>query len=262
MSRIAIFDSGVGGLSIYQEVVKQNPFNNFYYISDNQAFPYGSKDKAELVERVSKVVDRIDQHYAPDILIVACNTASTLVLPILRANYEFDIVGVVPAIKPAAKLSKNKQLAVLATPATIKRSYTDDLIEQFAVDCRVTRIGSSELVEIAESKLYGRPIDIVDIEQIIHPILDEPEIDTIVLACTHFPLLKDEITQVLSKHSRDISLVDSCAAIAKRVAGLSKFGEGESTQSATAVFTQTLNESYFLKLLVDLGFEQIDLLTV
>lgn len=262
MSRVAIFDSGVGGLSIYQEVVKHCPQNDYCYISDNQYFPYGIKDQADLVERVTRVVNRIDEHYAPDILVVACNTASTVVLPILRANHEFDIIGVVPAIKPAAQLTQSKQFGLLATPATIKRPYTDELIKQFAPDCEITRVGSSKLVEIAEDKLYGRSFDIHAIEKIIQPILDVPEIDSLVLACTHFPLLKDEIAQIFVKHSRNITLIDSCAGIAKRVIELSRTNRTEAPELATAVFTQTIHEPHFFKLLENLNFEQIDVLIV
>ena len=124
MSLIAVFDSGVGGLSIYQEIVKQCPDHNYVFISDNLAFPYGTKNEDDLIGRVLTVIDQVDKQYHPDLLVVACNTASTLALPALRQQFKFPIVGVVPAIKPAAKITKSKVIGLLATPGTIARSYT------------------------------------------------------------------------------------------------------------------------------------------
>jgi len=265
MSRVVIFDSGVGGLSIYQEVIRQCPNNDYLYVSDNQAFPYGTKDPQTLIERVTCVVQRIAEHYAPDLLIVACNTASTVVLPTLRAMHGFGIIGVVPAIKPAAQLSKSKHIGLLATPATIARAYTDKLIEQFANDCEVTRVGSSQLVEIAEDKLYGRPVDNKKIETIIRPILNNENMDTLVLACTHFPLLENEISEITNRHSRDIRLVDSRDGIARRVSQLTEESDHREpfiAESPIAVFTKELSDSNFVALLDDLGFTEIDMLTV
>ena len=155
MSRIVIFDSGVGGLSIYQEVVKKCPNHDYVFVSDNLAFPYGTKPEAELIERVVSVVKVVEEQYKPDLLVVACNTASTIALPSLRSRFNFPIVGVVPAIKPAAKLTKSKVIGLLATPGTIARSYTQSLIDDFAQDCTVVKVGSSKLVGMAEQKICG-----------------------------------------------------------------------------------------------------------
>lgn len=257
-----IFDSGVGGLSIYQEVIRQSPQNDYIYVCDNQAFPYGTKQETQLIERVTQLVDRIVEHYAPDVLVVACNTASTVVLPILRSQYEFDIVGVVPAIKPAAQLTQTQHIGLLATPATIERPYTRDLIKQFASECDLTRVGSSELVHIAEDKLHGRSVNLQRTESIIRPFIDAQNIDVVVLACTHFPLINNEIDEILKKHSINIRLVDSCAGIAKRVAQLSHNAVDDAVQTPTAVFTQSIDQPDFLDLLDKLGFQQITLLKV
>jgi len=261
MSLIAIYDSGVGGLSVYQAIVDSCPAHEFIFVSDNEAFPYGTKAEPELIDRVTSVVNRINEHYAPDVLVVACNTASTVALPSLRARFDCQIVGVVPAIKPAAKLSKTKHIGLLATPATVQRAYTDSLISEFASDCRVTKIGSSELVELAEDKLNLGLTDTEAIAKIIEPIVSDQRIDVLVLACTHFPLLKDELRGILNAESRDVELVDSGAGIARRVNSLVSSGSNTGSE-ATAVFTQALNESNLFETLDGLAFSSIEVLTI
>ena len=219
MARIAIFDSGVGGLSIYKEIKYQLPDCQYIFVSDNQAFPYGTKAEHELTERVLEVVSRIVNQFSPDILVIACNTASTVVLPLLREKFKFPIVGVVPAIKPAAQLTKSNVIGLLATPATIKRQYTSQLIKDFAPDCDVIKVGSSELVQIAEDKLYGCVVNQQSIRTEIEAFLEADNIDVIVLACTHFPLLNKEIDSLL-KVKYPVKLVDSGKGIANRVAQL------------------------------------------
>ncbi|MCL4164090.1 UNVERIFIED_CONTAM: hypothetical protein GTU68_047005 [Idotea baltica] len=189
MSGIAIIDSGVGGLSIYQEIKKQLPDRQYIFVSDNQAFPYGTKPEKELKKRVFEIVERVIAQFQPELIVIACNTASTVVLPPLRERFELPIVGVVPAIKPAAQLTKTNVIGLLATPATIARVYTDQLIKDFAPNCDVIKVGSSRLVEIAEDKLNDRPVDIDQIKAEIQPLIDSNKMDTLVLACTHFPLL-------------------------------------------------------------------------
>lgn len=223
MSRIVVFDSGVGGLSIYHEVVKRCPNHEYIFVSDNQAFPYGTKTELELTERVLQVVNVVDREYSPDIFIVACNSASTIALPTLRANFDFPFVGVVPAIKPAAKLSQSNVIGLLATPGTIVRPYTQALIDEFACNTQVIKIGSSRLVELAEQKLDGKEVDIALLESELMPFLEATELDVVVLACTHFPLLNNELALLFNKKNKAVKLVDSGKAIANRVAEL---GEG------------------------------------
>lgn len=214
---ILIFDSGVGGLSILTAIAYQLPGCNLIYASDNAAFPYGTKGEDELVERVDRVLRRILASHPVDIIVVACNSASTLALPHIRSHFQQPIVGVVPAIKPAAQCSRSKVIGMLATPGTIARHYTRNLIDQFAADCEVILLGSSELVLMAEQKLRGEPLDehrlkalMIDMDQ--HP--RRAAMDTLVLACTHFPLLRPE----LARHfGDDVTLVDSGDAIARRV---------------------------------------------
>jgi glutamate racemase len=215
--RILVFDSGVGGLSVAHEIQQRLPLNPLVYASDNAFFPYGTKGEAELIERVDLVINELLLRYPADILIIACNTASTLTLPHLRSKLNVPIVGVVPAIKPAALMSKTGVIGLLATPATVARPYTHELIREYAANCQVISLGSSELVQIAEQKLRGEAIDVNAIGRIAQELMraDQAEqMDVLVLACTHFPLLKDELAQYL--HTQ-LKLIDSGAAIARRV---------------------------------------------
>jgi glutamate racemase len=215
--RILVFDSGVGGLSVAREIQQRLPLNPLVYASDNAFFPYGTKGETELIARVDQVISELLLRYPADILVIACNTASTLTLPHLRSKLSLPIVGVVPAIKPAALMSQSGVIGLLATPATIARPYTHELIREYAPNCAVISLGSSELVQIAEQKLRGEPIDTAAIGHIANELMrgeDAAKMDVLVLACTHFPLLKDELAQHLPASLR---LIDSGEAIARRV---------------------------------------------
>ncbi|MBS9438802.1 glutamate racemase [Photorhabdus noenieputensis] len=217
---VLVFDSGVGGLSIYQEIRQLLPDLHYIYVFDNEAFPYGEKSEEFIVERVVQIVAAVQQKHPLTIVVIACNTASTVSLPALRERFSFPVVGVVPAIKPAAKLTRNGVVGLLATRATVNRSYTKELIEKFAAGCRIESIGSAELVELAEAKLHGGKVSSDILKKILKPWLGmkEPP-DTVVLGCTHFPLLAEELVQILPDGTH---LIDSGAAIARRTAWLVK----------------------------------------
>jgi len=217
LAKILVFDSGVGGLSILQALQQKLPVSQYIYASDNQAFPYGTKSAQFLIERVHRVLQALIKKCQPDIIVVACNTASTLVLPHIRQNFSIPIVGVVPAIKPAALLSKTKVIGLLGTPGTVARPYTKDLIKEFASDCEVIRTGSAELVTIAEQALRGTPPPAEALSGILKPLFDNEQLDTIILACTHFPLIKE---QLISVSPRPVNWIDSGEAIARRVSSL------------------------------------------
>lgn len=211
---VLFFDSGVGGLSVFREVRDRLVDLNYHYIFDNLCFPYGIQPDNVVIERVCKIMTTYVSLNNVDIVVIACNTASTVALEKLRNELSVPVVGVVPAIKPAANITKNGIIGLLATPATIRRQYTQNLIDEFAKDKIILKIGSSELVEIAERKLQGLPYD----ENIIGCIVNEWNIggkkpDTVVLGCTHFPLIKYELSKVLPQ----VTFVDSGEAIARRV---------------------------------------------
>lgn len=165
-----------------------------------------------------EIVTAVQERYPLALAVVACNTASTVSLPALREKFDFPVVGVVPAIKPAARLTANGIVGLLATRGTVKRSYTHELIARFANECQIEMLGSAEMVELAEAKLHGEDVSLDALKRILRPWLrmKEPP-DTVVLGCTHFPLLQEELLQVLPEGTR---LVDSGAAIARRTAWL------------------------------------------
>ena len=219
-ANILVFDSGVGGLSIVQHIRQQLPTASINYLADNKLFPYGLLDDQTLITRVIELVVTAVARYQADIVVIACNTASTLVLPALRHRLDIPVVGVVPAIKPAAQQSQSKVIGLLATPGTIQRDYTDDLIADFANDCEIIRVGSSKLVTVVEDKLAGHAVIPATFNEIIALFHYHPrwqQMDTMVLACTHFPLVKDE----LAKAAPQLKYwVDSGDAIARRVHSL------------------------------------------
>ena len=214
MPRILMFDSGVGGLSILQEVLHKLPAAEIRYLMDNQLFPYGIQNDEVLVERIVKLC----MHHSNDcdLVVMACNTASTLVLPALREALDIPVVGVVPAIKTAASNSKTACIGLLATPATVNRHYIDRLIADHAAHTEVIRLGSSELVKLAEKSFILDQIDQQQLAQILSPLKKHSKLDQLVLGCTHFPLLKDAI----AKHLDGVVLTDSGEAIARRCAYL------------------------------------------
>ncbi|KQN63359.1 glutamate racemase [Erwinia sp. B116] len=213
-----VFDSGVGGLSVYDEIRKLLPDLHYLYAFDNVAFPYGEKSEEFIVERVVAIVEAVTRLYPLALVVIACNSASTVTLPALRERFEFPVVGVVPAIKPAARLTRNGIVGLLATRGTVKRPYTHELVARFASECKTEMLGSAELVELAEAKLHGQPVATEEVRRILQPWLrmKEPP-DTVVLGCTHFPLISEELQQVLPEGTR---LIDSGAAIARRTVWL------------------------------------------
>ncbi|MCX8582121.1 MULTISPECIES: glutamate racemase [unclassified Gilliamella] len=214
---VLVFDSGIGGLSIYNEIYNKIPYLRYIYAFDNEMFPYGDKSSEFLIKRVSHIIDTIIESYSIDLAVIACNTASTICLPSLRSKFSFPIVGVVPAIKPASIITKNKCIGLLATKATIQRAYTSNLIKEFAPDCNVKLLGLSELAYIAENKLQGIAVDMQQLEILMQPWLNLPVIpDTIVLGCTHYPFIKDELKLLFP----NTTFIDSGNAIASRVYSL------------------------------------------
>lgn len=215
-----VFDSGVGGLSISAEIRTLLPVLHQSYLADDLFRPYGEKTERELHARLPDLLVPVCDVLKPDILVIACNTASTTALPVVRAALDIPVVGVVPAIKPAAALSQTRSIAVLGTPGTVRRTYVDALIDRFAADCAVRLQGSVALVEEAEAKVSGRAVDLDRIRAEIAPIFagkTGAEIDAVVLACTHFPLLHEELRSV-APHS--VNWVDSGEGVARRLATL------------------------------------------
>ena len=214
---ILVFDSGLCGLSIAREIIRAQPQCQMSYLADTAYFPYGTKNDDALIVRIEALMEQAIAELSPDIIVIACNTASTLALGHLRSRFTQPFVGVVPAIKPAAALSETKIFGVLATPATVNRPYTAQLIADFARDCQVIRYGSHSLVTMAEASLCAEALDLSEIKREMAGLINQPSganIDTIVLACTHFPLLLDALKQA-APHIHN--WVDSGAAVARQV---------------------------------------------
>lgn len=212
-----IFDSGVGAISIAREIRRQIPGLTLHFGVDNGFFPYGDKPEETLRPRIVHMASSMMRRSAADILVVGCNTASTLALPQLREALDQPVVGVVPAVKPAAEETRSGTIALIATEGTVNRRYTRALIEQFGNGHRVINVPAPELVHLAEAKLRNEPVTAEDLAPVLHRIFDTAggdKVDIAVLACTHFPLLRDELQRF---SPRSIRWLDSGAAIARRV---------------------------------------------
>jgi glutamate racemase len=235
---ILFFDSGVGGLSVLAPTARLLPQAPLVYVADSAGFPYGTRSEAEIAARVPALLGRLAERYDPRLIVIACNTASTIALQHVRAALDVPIVGTVPAIKPAAELSRTRVIGVLGTEATVRQPYVDDLAARFAADCVVLRHGSAELVEMAEVALAGERPSVESVRAALGGLTGQDRgdaIDMIVNACTHFPLLEKEL---VAATGGTIRFVDGGPGIARRVAHLT---EGQSWPEAPmpgrAVFT-------------------------
>ncbi len=218
--KVVVFDSGLGGLSILAEIRKARPDADIVYVADDAGFPYGAWDARALAAHVLVLMDDLIPRHSPDLVVIACNTASTLVLAPLRARYAIDFVGTVPAIKLAAATTKTGLISVLATPGTVKRDYTRALIDDFAGEARVTLVGSERLAGYAEATLAGATIADTEIQAEIAPCFRQEGIartDTIVLACTHYPFLLESLIRLAPW---PVAWLDPAPAVARRVASL------------------------------------------
>ncbi|WP_133366716.1 glutamate racemase [Qipengyuania sediminis] len=237
---ILLFDSGVGGLTVLAELRKLLPQAPVIYAADNAGLPYGAKSEAEVAARVCGLLGRMAERWQPRLICIACNTASTIALAMVREVLEVPIVGTVPAIKPAAALTCTGVIGVLGTEATIRQGYLDRLEARFAADKRLLRHGAGDLVALAEAKLRGEPPPPAAIEAAIAGLLAQhgaKTLDTVVLACTHFPLLLPELAQAFGPSVR---FVDGAEGIARRIAHLTEGHDFERTGPDRAVTTGPL----------------------
>ncbi|SFM12431.1 glutamate racemase [Marinobacter zhejiangensis] len=217
---VLIFDSGVGGLSVSRCIHHALPSVRQVYLADNACFPYGDQPESVVVERCCTLIETALADYPVDVIVVACNTASTVVLPQLRSITDIPVVGVVPAVKPAAGLSQNRRIGLLATPATVRRPYLQQLVDDFASDCTLSRIGHPKLVRWIEDWVAGQSLPLAELDDALEPFRVDG-VDTVVLGCTHYPLIVDALKALLP----DVRYwVDSGEAIARRTAFLLQQG--------------------------------------
>ena len=239
---ILVFDSGLGGLTVFREVAKMRPDASYVYVADDAFFPYGAHSEEQLISRVVPLMGALIAAHSPDLAVIACNTASTLVLPHLRERFALPFVGTVPAVKPACSASRTKLVSVLGTKATVAREYTRALIREFGQGCEVTLVGAAHLAELAEAALQGQRINDDDMAREIAPCFvaaagddGNPRTDTVVLACTHFPLLLDRLVRLAAW---PVDWIDPAPAIARRVSDLiGPAIAGASPGTARAIFT-------------------------
>ncbi|UZW56296.1 glutamate racemase [Sphingobium sp. JS3065] len=236
---LLFFDSGVGGLSILGPARAALPNAPIVYAADSAGFPYGTKSEAEIAARVPALLGRLVERYRPRLAVIACNTASTIALSAVRAALDIPVVGTVPAIKSAALLSQSRVFGVLGTDATVRQPYVDRLAAEFGSDCTVLRHGSAALVQLAEAKLRGEPLDPAIARDALSGLFDQPggdRMDMVVLACTHFPLVEAELA---AASPRPLRFVHGGEGIARRIAYLT---QGQPWPAApppgTAVFTR------------------------
>lgn len=234
---ILVFDSGLGGLTVLREIVAVRPDAHYIYVADDAFFPYGHHSETEIIARVVPLIGELIETHAPDLVVIACNTASTLVMAHLRSAYDIPFVGTVPAIKPACAASRTRRVAVLGTEATVKREYTRALIREHGQGCDVDLVGSKLLAAYAEAELHGRPVSDAALLTEISPCFrdDGNRTDTVVLACTHYPLVIARLEQIAPW---PVNFIDPAPAIARRVVHLLEGAAASAAKSVTcAIFT-------------------------
>ena len=235
---ILLFDSGVGGLSVLAELRALLPEAPVIYAADNAGLPYGAKTEAQIAARVSGLLGRMTERYRPRLVCIACNTASTIALGMVREVLEVPIVGTVPAIKPAAALTASGTIGLLGTEATIRQAYVDRLEAEFAQGKRLLRHGAPELVAAAEARLRSEPVDPAVFDRAAAGLRDQPGgagLDTVVLACTHFPLVADALARAFGP---GVCFVHGADGIARRIAHLTEAQPFARRRPDLALFTR------------------------
>lgn len=255
MTRVLVFDSGVGGLSIVDALVVARLPVSIDYVADNAWLPYGAKPDDDLRARVPALLAAVSAQTCADAVIVACNTASTIALDVVRARLTVPVIGVVPPIKPAAALTRTGAIGLLATPATVRRAYTDDLIARFADGVRVVRVGSTALVDAAEAKLSGKAPDPAAISDALAELFAGAPIDVVALACTHFPLLVQELSAAAP---RPVRWLDSGEAIARRVRDVLALTEAGAARLERALFTDAAGAARVAGAFLSRGFSALN----
>lgn len=262
MSNILVFDSGVGGISVVREIKKLLPTVSIDYLFDNLYYPYGELDEDTLIQRLINIIGSVAVEHKPKLIVIACNSASTTALPALRAKFDIPIVGVVPAIKPASKLSHSKIIGLLATQGTITRDYVEQLKVSHASDCELINVGSNELVAMAETLYRGGKISQQRLSDICQPIFEQA--DVMILGCTHFPLLIECINQI---KPATLLIIDSGLAIAQRVKELLNVNSIEiktpnNRLNHRALYTKTISDKSLIAALFSEGFNETTLITL
>ena len=237
-----VFDSGLGGLTVLRALRQSVPEAAVTYLADDARFPYSALNDAELATRLCEVLAAPVAEFAADAIVIACNTASTTALPALRAAFPQPVIGTVPAVKPAALLSRSGSVSVLGTSATVKRDYTRALIAEFGAGADFTLVGSARLAGMAETLMAGGDVADEAIAAEIAPCFIDAggkRTDVVVLACTHYPLLMDRLERLAPW---PVTWLDPAPAIARRTANVLAelgfaVGVGFARGAGRAIFT-------------------------
>jgi len=220
-----VFDSGIGGTTVLEHIQQSIPHAQYSYFMDNALLPYGAQSQQTIIHRLCGLIQFIkDESLNVDLIVIACNTASTSALSSVRQITDIPIVGVVPAIKPAAQLTQSKHIGLLATPATVSSPYTDALIKEHASSITTSLYSSVELVTLAETLFFTQHLDLDKLHTELDRLNINNDIDVLVLGCTHFPILAKPISDYFNTQ---VQLLDSGAAIAKRVSSLLKLSNNQ-----------------------------------
>ena len=239
---VLLFDSGVGGLTVLEQLRAVLPQAPVVYVADLAGLPYGTKTEPQIAARVAGLLGRLTERLQPRLVCIACNTASTIALGMVRDVLEVPIVGTVPAIKPAAMMTRSGVIGLLGTEATVRQGYVDRLEAEFASGKRLLRHAAPGLVEAAEAKLHGRPFDPAAITAAVEGLRTQPggqDIDTVVLACTHFPLLEQELGAAFGS---DVSFVHGAEGIARQIGRLLHGQAFARTASDYALITKAVDD--------------------
>ncbi len=268
-SPLLFFDSGLGGLSILRQARQHLPFAPVIYVGDYGGLPYGERSEREISARVPAILGRLAERYRPSLITIACNTASVIALAGVRAALDLPVVGTVPAIKPAGELSKTRVIGLLGTSATIRQAYVDNLHAQFAPDTRLLRYGAGSLVHAAEAIIRGLPVDSSIFDEAVAGLADQEggeNLDVIIMACTHFPLVADELKAAARRAGLrdDLQFIDGADGIARRIQHLTRrINWPETRAGGVFVTTGPFERSEKLdNLLISLGLDEIESMTV
>jgi len=208
---IGIFDSGVGGLSVWKELINELPNESVIYYADSKNCPYGPRSKEEIIKLSSSVVDFLIKKECK-LIIVACNTATAAAIDFLRSNYNIPFIGMEPAVKPAALNSKTKSIAVLATEGTFNGKLYNETSKKYAKDVQLNIKIGDRLVEIVEKGKINDPESEKHLQYLVKPLI-EKNIDHLVLGCTHYPFLMQKLKKVLPE---SVEIVNPAPAVVKQ----------------------------------------------
>lgn len=215
---IGFYDSGIGGLPYLRWMKERTSDCTYRYLAENRYFPFGTRTEEEIRSIVNGSIGRFIEKTDPDMIVIACNTASVTALELLRKNYSIPFVGVVPAIKPAGLLSRNKTIGLFATNKTVSQAYTQNLIDSFASECKVRRFAMPEIVSFVENRIFSA--NRKETAEMIAPAAEffrKNGADTVILGCTHFIYLEEIFREILGP---EINIVDSREGVGKRAISL------------------------------------------